>query len=114
VGRDKARQKEYAMKALQAKPDYAKSYILLAQLYADASADCGKNEFEKKALNLLAAETIKKAIVANKNMGSLDKLLHQYEAKAPNAKEIKQAKMGGMTVHYDCWINESVIVPNAK
>ncbi len=114
VGRDKSKQKEFAMKALQARPNYSKSYILLAQLYAESGSECGKNEFEKKALNLLAIETLKKAISVNKNMGGLDKMIKSYEKKAPTAKEIKDAKMGGKTIHFDCWINESVIVPETK
>ncbi|RZJ71603.1 hypothetical protein [Flavobacterium sp.] len=114
VGRDKAKQKEFALKALEVKKDYAKSYILLAQLYAESGSECGKSEFEKKALNLLAIETLKKAISVNKNMGGLDKVIKSYEKKAPTQKEIKDAKMGGKTVHFDCWINESVLIPEAK
>jgi len=106
--------RDYAKKALEVKPDYAKAYILLAQIYGDAQAECGKNAFEKKALNWLAADMLKKAVAANKNLGGLDKLIRQYQEKAPTDKEIKDAKMAGMTIHYDCWVNESVVVPGKK
>jgi len=110
-GRDKNKQKFYIDKALEANPKHPKSYILLAQMYAGAVSECGKNEFEKKALNWLAAETLKKAISVDKTLTSLDKLVNKYETKAPSEKEIKDAKMSGMTIHYDCWINTSVVVP---
>ncbi|MBD3583129.1 tetratricopeptide repeat protein [Flavobacterium selenitireducens] len=110
-GRDKGRQKQYLDKALEANPNHPKSYILLAQMYAGAGNDCGKNPFEKKALNWLAANTLKKAIAVDKTKTSLEKLVRKYEEQAPSDKEIKQAKMGGMTIYYDCWIKSSVIVP---
>ncbi|NUY82511.1 hypothetical protein HUK80_16520 [Flavobacterium sp. MAH-1] len=113
IGRDKAKVKEYAMKALEVKPDFSKSYILLAQQYGDAGSDCAKTDFEKKALNWLAAETLKKAVQVDKNKGGLDKLIRKYQEKAPTEKEIKDAKMSGKTISYGCWINESVIVPKA-
>lgn len=111
AGRDKSKQKQYLDKALEANPKHPKSYILLAQMYADAGNDCGKNAFEKKALNWLAANTLRKAIAVDKTKSSLEKLVKKYEEKAPSDKEIKQAKMGGMTIYYDCWIKNSVIVP---
>ncbi|RZJ66720.1 MAG: hypothetical protein EOO50_08480 [Flavobacterium sp.] len=108
---DKAKTKEYAQKALEVQPNFAKSYILLAQLYADAGKDCAKNDFEKKALNWLAAETMKKAVSADPKMNALDKMVKKYNEKAPTSAEIKEAKMAGKTIAFGCWINETVDVP---
>lgn len=109
---DKAKAKEYAVKALTAQPNFAKSYILLAQMYAEGGAGCTQNDFEKKALNWLAAETMKKAVAADPKMSALDKMVKKYNEKAPSAAEIKEAKMAGMTISFGCWINESVVVPS--
>lgn len=108
---DKAKQKEYLDKAIEVKSDYSKAYVQLAQMYGAAGADCGKNAFEKKALNWLAAQTLRKAMSVDKSKGGLEKLVRKYEEKAPSDKEIKDARMGGMTIYYDCWIRNSVVVP---
>lgn len=111
IGKDKAKVKEYVQKSLEVKPSLAKGYILLAQLYADSGKECGKDDFEKKALNWLASETLRKAMAADPRMSTLEKMIRKYDEKAPTASEIKQARMGGMTISYGCWINESVVVP---
>lgn len=111
--KDKPKVKEYVQKALAVKPAFAKGYILLAQLYAESAKECGANEFEKKALNWLAAETLKKAVAADPRMTTLDKAIKKYESKAPTAEEIRNEKMGGKTIAFGCWINESVTVPKS-
>jgi|GEM_PF-944702 len=110
--KNRGKQKEFLDKALQSKPDFSKAYIQLAQLYADAGAECGKDAFEKKALNWMSAQTLRKAAAIDKNKTRFDKLISKYEESAPSSREIKNAKMAGKTITYGCWIKESLTVPN--
>ncbi len=50
----------YAEKAARLNPDNGKPYILLGNIYASAT-NCGENDFQKKAVYLLAVDMYKKA-----------------------------------------------------
>ncbi|RYG03489.1 MAG: hypothetical protein EOO07_31870, partial [Chitinophagaceae bacterium] len=63
-GKDNAKAKANALKALGVDKTMGKAWLFLAQLYASGGKNCAANDFEKKALNLLAAETALKAGVA--------------------------------------------------
>jgi tetratricopeptide (TPR) repeat protein len=109
---NKSEAREYARKAAVAYPSFGKTYLLIAQLYANSDNECGETPFEKKAIYYLAAETAKKAgevdpflkITANKQAEA-------YLKKAPSKEEIKAAKRSGKNITFNCWINESVMVP---
>jgi tetratricopeptide (TPR) repeat protein len=102
--------REYLRKAVIAQPAFGKAYLLEAQLYANAES-CGKTPFEKKAVYILAAQTVRKAgidpylkVTANNQAGI-------YLKKGPSKSEIKSAKKAGKKVAFACWINESVVIP---
>ena len=113
VATDKPQAYEYLKKTVAANPAFGKAYLLIAHLYGDAP-DCGNTDFEKKAIYFLAAELARKA-------GDNDPLMKaaavyqaaQFLKKAPSEAEIKSAKMAGKKITYNCWINESVIVPKS-
>lgn len=108
-GKDNAKAKASLLKALKLEPTMGKVWLSLAQMYASASKTCGTTPFEKKALNLLAAETALKATSANPKMKeAAEATAKKFQAQAPSADEIKEAGMKGKTVTFGCWINESV------
>ena len=108
---DKAQAGIFARKAIESNPDNINSYFLLSQLYV-ASKDCAKNEFEQKALYLLAAQTAKKvADIDPKYQTAAERASNDYLKNAPTKEEIKKEKMNGKTIDFGCWINQSVIVP---
>lgn len=111
--RNKPMAKEFVKKALEAKPSSGKSYIFLAQLYASSSNDCGKDNFEKKAIYWLAANTAKQAgIVEPALKKSADQAASDFTKKAPSKAEVSQAKRkAGEQISYDCWIGETVSIP---
>ena len=97
--------------AIEENPKLGKAYLLLSQMYAGAS-DCAKSPFETKALNILAAQTARKAAEAEPALkNSADKQASDFMKKAPTAEEIKKEGMGGKKISFGCWINESVTVP---
>jgi tetratricopeptide (TPR) repeat protein len=109
---NKAKAKEYAYKALEAKPSFAKSYLFLAQLYSNAGKECGGNAFEQKAIFFLAGETARKAGIADPKLkAGADKMAAKFRMQGPTEAEIKAAKMEGKTVAFKCWVNESVAIP---
>ena len=109
---DRAKAKEFALKAINAQPDFGKAFLFLAQLYGSAGEECGATPFEKKAINWLAAETALKAgLVDPKYKAGAEKMAESYLKKVPTKAEIKNEKMGGRQITYKCWINESVKVP---
>jgi len=111
--RNKPKAKEFAEKAIEAKPSSGKSYIFLAQLYASSSNECGKDDFEKKAIYWLASNTAKQAgIVEPMLKKSADQLADGFSKSAPSKAEVSQAKRKtGEQLSFDCWIGETVSIP---
>ncbi len=112
MGSDYAKVVEFANKASKADSRFTKAHLLLAQTYASAGKNCTDDDFEKRALNWLAINEVKKAIALQPSLeSSMRKLIGHYEKSAPGADEIKSRKMGGKAISYGCWINQTVIVP---
>ena len=110
---NKAKAREAALKALELNPSMGKAHTFIAQLYANSTRDCGNDAFESKALYWLAAESAKKAGVAEPKLKkSADDLAAGFMKRAPSKKEVADAKRkSGQTIAFKCWINESVSIP---
>ncbi|WP_291128286.1 tetratricopeptide repeat protein [Flavobacterium sp. UBA7682] len=109
---DKAKSKESLNKALQYDPTLGSAYLFLAELYANAADECGKTDFEKKAIKYLALQTAKKAIVAEPKMkAAADKVVERLASKSPSQAEINKEKMNGKSLTIGCWINETITFP---
>ena len=112
LANDLPKSKEYLKKALSSDPKMGKAYLFLAQLYSNSANDCGKTDFEKKAVYYLAIQTAQKAGVAEPRLKpTADKAAKDYEAKSLTADEISKAKMNGKLVTIGCWINEAITFP---
>ena len=112
LANDLPKSKEYLKKALSSDPKMGKAYLFLAQLYSNSANDCGKTDFEKKAVYYLAIQTAQKAGVAEPRLKpTADKATKDYEAKSLTADEISKTKMNGKLVTIGCWINETITFP---
>ena len=112
LANDLPNSKEYLKKALSSDPKMGKAYLFLAQLYSNSANDCGKTDFEKKAVYYLAIQTAQKAGVAEPRLKpTADKVVKDYEAKSLTSDEISKAKMNGKFVTIGCWINETITFP---
>jgi len=110
--KDKSLARDYATKALETLPSFGRSYIYIAQLYANSADECGNTEFEKKAIYWLAKQTVLKAgEVEPLLVETSSSLAEEYESKTPTKKEINKAKMKKKEIYFDCWIQEKIIVP---
>ena len=112
LANDLPKSKEYLNKAVASDPKMGKAYLFLAQLYANSANDCGKTDFEKKAVYYLAIQTAKKAAIAEPRLKpTSDKVAKDFEAKSVTAAEISKAKMNGKSLSIGCWINETITFP---
>ena len=102
----------YALRALSNQPSLGKAYLLIASLYADSANDCGENQFNKRAIYWLAAQT---AIKAGRVDASLKRsafaAVNSYNGRAPTKTDIFTEGNEGSTIKIDCWIKSSVKVP---
>ncbi|MGL2962281.1 hypothetical protein ACSVH2_00500 [Flavobacterium sp. RSB2_4_14] len=113
VSSEKAKSKEYLYKAISFDPKMGKAYLFLAQQYASSKEECGKTDFEKKAVYYLAIQTVKKAGVADPKLKpTADKMAADYALQSLTQDEIKKAKMNGKSLTIGCWINETVTFPS--
>jgi TPR repeat protein len=113
LSNDLPKSKEYINKALAADPKMGKAYLYLAQMYVNNSKDCGKTDFEKKAIYYLAIQTAQKAgIVEPILKPASDKMAADYTSGSLTAPEISKAKMNGKSITIGCWINETVTFPS--
>ncbi|NBL64593.1 hypothetical protein GV828_05185 [Flavobacterium sp. NST-5] len=102
-----------ALKALEIKPDFGKSYILISQLYANSGKMCGNSTFDQQAIYWLAAETAKKAGQVQPSFEkTANDLAEDYLRKAPSKEDLKKSgKKAGEVVTFSCWINQAVTIP---
>ena len=108
-----AKSKETLYKALQADPKLGRAYLFLAQLYSNASEECGKTDFEKKAIYYLAVQTAKKAGDTDPKLKSAaDKMAEDFAPKTLTQIEINKEKLNGKSYTIACWINETITFPS--
>lgn len=112
LANDLPKSKEYLYKALTADQKMGKAYLFLAQLYGNSANDCGKTDFEKKAVFYLAIKTAQKAGISEPRLKpTSDKIAKDFETKSLKKDEISKAKMNGKSVNIGCWINETITFP---
>lgn len=110
---DKSKSNEYLKKALTFDPKMGKAYLFLAKTYSYSAEECGKTDFEKKAVVYLAIQTVKKAGVADPKLKpTADKMVADFSSQSLTHDEIKKAKMNGKSLTIGCWINETITFPS--
>jgi tetratricopeptide (TPR) repeat protein len=104
--------RSYALKALAYQPSLGKAYLMIANLYATSANDCGKSQFEKRAVYWLAANTAKKAANVDASIKkSALKSVAAFNGRAPTKTDIFTDGMEGKVIQFSCWINDKVKVP---
>lgn len=110
---NKVQSRNYARKALQVKPSYGKAYLLIASLYGSSINECGNDQFEKRAMYWLAAQYCNKAAAVDSTIkAKANKDAAKYRAAAPSKTEIFQSGKAGQRIAFNCWVGESIVVPN--
>ena len=101
-----------AYKALEVKADWGKPYILIGDIYAAASADCGTNAFENGMIFSAAIDKFIKAKNSDKNViASANKKIATYSKYLPSTEDaFFSGSEEGDVYQVGCWINESTKV----
>ena len=111
VGR-KVSSRTYALRALSNQPSLGRAYLLISSLYADSANDCGENQFNKRAVYWLAAQTASKAGKVDASLKKIaSKAVKSYNGRAPTKTDIFTEGNEGSVIKIDCWIKSSVKVP---
>ncbi|WP_194768835.1 hypothetical protein [Tamlana sp. I1] len=111
--RSYSKARDYYRMALKLNPSSGKPHIAIAAMYAASANDCGKDNFDKRAVYWLAAEEAKKAARVDPTMSSAaSKSATSYLHKAPQKSEVFSSGRSGQTITIGCWIGSSVKVPS--
>lgn len=101
-------------RALDLKPSMGYAYLKIAEMYADSANNCADKVFDKLAVYWLAEDYARRAGKVQPSIkSSANNAADSYAGRAPQKSDIFQENMSGKTVSYsNCWIGESVKVPN--
>jgi len=105
--------RSYFRKALEFKPSFGAAYLQIASMIANSANNCGKDEFNKRAVYWLAARYANKAARVDPSVKSnASKAAASYNGRAPSKADAFSQGKQGKTISIGCWIGESVKVPN--
>jgi tetratricopeptide (TPR) repeat protein len=107
--------REY-LNATALRPSFGQPYLKIADMVANSTGSCGANPLEKRAIYWLAARYAEKAGRVDPSLKSTaNKYVASYNGAAPDRRTIFSNAYGiksGDTITFDCWVGESVRVPN--
>ncbi|WP_299361432.1 hypothetical protein [Winogradskyella sp.] len=107
----KARQ--YYMESVKLNPSDGSPYLSIAAMYKSSANNCGKDNFDKRAVFWLAASTAEKAGRVDGRLRSIaNKTAASYRASAPSKSDIFTKGNAGQSLKIGCWIQRTITVPN--
>jgi tetratricopeptide (TPR) repeat protein len=113
---NKVKAREYAKKSLEFAPGNGKPYILIGKMYANSIKQCGKDQFEQKAVLWAAVDKFIKAKNTDPSISEeADSYIESYRPRFPTKKEIffQNLEMGN-TYKIGCWINETTTIRTSE
>ena len=110
----KSRARSLAREALSFNPNLGKAYLLIASLYASSVNECGSGEFQKRMVYVAALNKAKRASEVDPSISALaNRYIKTYSGNVPDKKMIFTAGIDPGTAYtINCWIGETVRVPN--
>jgi len=111
--RSKSSSRNYARRAIKARPSYGDAYLLIANLYGSSANSCGTDEFSKRMVYVAAANMAARAKKVDQSKASTaNRYIKSYMANAPSTKLIfQEGKQSGTPYKIGCWIGETVRIP---
>jgi tetratricopeptide (TPR) repeat protein len=105
-----------ARKALDLNPAQGHAYLIIGDMYAASSDDCGTDDISKKAVYWIAVDMYKKAKKADPELAEIaNKRISIYSKQFPNTETIFFYDLKeGDPYTVGCWINEKTTVRAAK
>ncbi|MFP4023801.1 MAG: tetratricopeptide repeat protein [Thiohalospira sp.] len=108
--------RNYALKSAELNPESGHPYLLLGNIYANASKSCGEKEFEQEAVYWVAVDQFMKAKKIDTDLADeADKYIEAYKPHFPNQEDaFFEGYSNGDTYTVGCWINEKTTVRTTK
>lgn len=106
--------REY-LNATALRPSFGLPYLRIADMVAKSTGSCGSNPFEKRAVNWIAARYAEKAARVDPSLKSnATRAAAAYNGAAPGKRDVfsNSNYNSGDTITFDCWVGESVRIPN--
>jgi tetratricopeptide (TPR) repeat protein len=109
---DLSKARSHARQAIQKKPGWGAPYILIGNLYASSSDNCGDNEFEKTTVFWAAVDKFQQAKSVDPEVtDEANDLISKYSAYFPNVEDaFFYGFENGQSYTVGCWINENTTV----
>jgi tetratricopeptide (TPR) repeat protein len=104
--------RSHARKAIENKPGWGDPYILIGNLYASSSDNCGENDFEKTTVFWAAVDKFQQAKSADSEVSAqVNELIAKYSAYFPNVEDaFFYGFENGQAYTVGCWINEKTTI----
>jgi len=105
----------YAYKAIENRKNWGNPYLLIGDMYATSANKCGTNVFEKKAVYWAAVAKYARARAVDPKVSKkANKKISSWGAQVPDKTMIFQfGYIGKPKYKIECWINETVNVPQS-
>jgi len=106
--------REYARLAHEAMPTDGRPLLLMGEMYAGSAANCGSDEFTRKAAYWPAVDKFQQAAAVAADAAVKERALQMaetYRQYFPNGEEIFfNGFTRGETFRLGCWINETTVI----
>lgn len=100
-----------ARNALKQNPSLGKAYMLIGDLYAKSSRNCGKDGYTRGLAVLAAIAKYRKAKSVDSSVAAdANKKIGLYKGSIPTKEDVFMRSMQGKSAKVGCWIGESVKV----
>jgi tetratricopeptide (TPR) repeat protein len=113
---DYPKARSFAYKSLELRPKDGNAYILIGDLYALSSKDCGTDDYTQKTVYWAAVDKYIKAKSVDPSVAATaDDRIETYSKAFPSLQDnFFHDLKNGDTYEIDCWINETTTVRSAK
>jgi len=100
-----------ARNAIKENPSMGKAYMLIGDLYAKSSRNCGKDGYTRGLAVLAAIAKYRQAKSVDSSVAAdANKKIGIYKGSIPTKEDVFMRSMQGKTATVGCWIGESVKV----
>ena len=107
----KSQARNYARKALDAKPGYGKAYIMIGDLYASSSASCSSDPFQQRLVIIAALNQYAQAKSDPESASTAQDRISKYSRSLPTTEMLfERGIKPGESRSTGCWVGETVSV----
>jgi len=103
--------RNYARKALDAKPGFGKAYLMIGDLYASSSTSCSQDPFQQRLVIIAALNKYAQAKSDPETASTAQSRINKYSGSLPTTEMLFERSIkAGESRSTGCWIGETVSV----